>query len=321
MTQKLQELSHIRFARCRVRLRALEGGPLPRQLGRVLRGAMGAALRAVSCPTPDKLCEMCLLAGGCAYLQVFETPRPASANRLRGVSSIPRPFVLRPWEAPDDQIEQGKILDFELVLVGEAMRALPHLAVALGLMAGRGLGGERVPFTLLGIDQVITNDDQSRALFEGYRLVELPLPDHLRQVDVQEAPGRLTLEFLSPVCIVSGGRTVENLALEHLVRALMRRLSSLSYFHCGHELDLDFAGLKELARDVTVVESSLRPVRLQRYSRRQDRHMQMQGVVGSVSFTGDRLEAFMPLIALGETLHVGKNAVMGMGRYRVQDGS
>ena len=319
MTHELEELSHIHFARCRVRLRALEDGPLPPQPGKTLRGALGAALRSVSCPMPDgEDCETCPHSAGCAYLQIFATPRPISADRLKGVSSIPRPFVLRPWESPVDGVSAGQALDFELVLVGDALQAVPHLAVALGLLAGRGLGRERVPFHLLGIDQVLSNDDEPRVLFDGYRMMGTPLPDQLRREDFPPAPHRLTVEFQSPVCIVSGGRVVEQLTFEHLTRALMRRLSSLSYFHCGHELDLDFVGLKELARDITVEESSLEPVRQQRYSRRQDRRFAMQGLVGSVTFAGE-LERFAPLLALGIVLHVGKNCVMGMGQAKIRD--
>jgi CRISPR/Cas system endoribonuclease Cas6 (RAMP superfamily) len=49
----------------------------------------------------------------------------------------------------------------------------------------------------------------------------------------------------------------------------------------------------------------------------------MGGVTGSVVFEGPDAEIFMPyleLLAAGEVVHVGKGAVMGLGRMRVAKG-
>lgn len=49
----------------------------------------------------------------------------------------------------------------------------------------------------------------------------------------------------------------------------------------------------------------------------------MGGVVGTVTFQapdGETLAPFLPLLAMGKFVHVGKGAVMGLGRYRVQAG-
>ena len=44
--------------------------------------------------------------------------------------------------------------------------------------------------------------------------------------------------------------------------------------------------------------------------------MQLGGLVGSANYAGD-LAAFLPFVALGVFLHVGKNATFGLGKYRV----
>jgi len=55
---------------------------------------------------------------------------------------------------------------------------------------------------------------------------------------------------------------------------------------------------------------------IERYSRRQERRIPMGGLVGSVTYRGP-LDEFLPWLALGEHVHVGKNTVFGMGKYRL----
>ena len=54
----------------------------------------------------------------------------------------------------------------------------------------------------------------------------------------------------------------------------------------------------------------------ERYSARQDTKLKMGGAVGAAVYEGE-VEAFAPLLALGEVLHVGKGTGMGLGRYEI----
>jgi hypothetical protein len=51
-----------------------------------------------------------------------------------------------------------------------------------------------------------------------------------------------------------------------------------------------------------------------RFSSRQDQEMTLGGVIGEWTLLGD-LGELLPWFWLGQWLHVGKNATMGMGRY------
>jgi len=51
-----------------------------------------------------------------------------------------------------------------------------------------------------------------------------------------------------------------------------------------------------------------------RFSSRQDQEMTLGGVIGEWTLSGD-LEELLPWFWLGQWLHVGKNATMGMGKY------
>jgi hypothetical protein len=51
-----------------------------------------------------------------------------------------------------------------------------------------------------------------------------------------------------------------------------------------------------------------------RFSSRQQQEMTLGGVIGDWTLRGD-LKELLPWFWLGQWLHVGKNATMGMGRY------
>ena len=100
----------------------------------------------------------------------------------------------------------------------------------------------------------------------------------------------------------------------------MRRLSLLSYFHCGDDpADWDFKGIIEQAKGVTVKTRNLKWYDWERYSARQDTKLKMGGFIGEISFEGD-IGPFMPLIKAGEVLHVGKGTGFGLGKYKLSRG-
>ena len=152
-----------------------------------------------------------------------------------------------------------------------------------------------------------------------------------------------------------------------VIRALLRRVSSLSYFYGGQRWEVDYRGWIERAEQVQIADAEVRWVDWERFSTRQQREMNLGGIVGRVTYAGDRgqeagdrgqgtgsrsqesgvrnqesggssplanvsadqltnlptpnlptLEAFLPLLRLGELVHVGKAAVFGNGRYELQ---
>jgi CRISPR-associated endoribonuclease Cas6 len=132
--------------------------------------------------------------------------------------------------------------------------------------------------------------------------------------------GLLTLDFKTPARLIYNGHLTLDLEFHMLIRQLLRRISLLSYFHCGIDMsDWDFKGIIEKAKEVAVKKSNLKWYEWERYSARQDTRLNMGGFVGEISFEGD-IEPFMPLINAGEVLHVGKGTGFGLGRYEVKNG-
>ncbi len=278
---------------------------LPRYLFSPLRGVLGAQLKRLSCVARRyETCLDCPLSQHCAYGYIFETPRPEEADRLRLYPYLPHPFTFTPsYPAPaSPRVVIG------LTLVGRGIQYFPHFVLAFEAAGKRGLGEKRVPFRLAGI----RDHRHRRPLYQGGQLA----PPELYEEFPKRPCSHLRLVFHTPVTLRYHGQLVtpQTFAFHVLVRNLLRRLSSLSYFHAGQALDVDFKGLIAQAEEVRTVAQDLRLVTIRRYSARQKQVMPLRGLVGEVRFQGE-ITPFTPLLQAGELVHVGKNTSFGFGYY------
>lgn len=312
---------HMHIATYTFTLRALEELHLPEYKGSTLRGGFGHALRRVSCALRRQECAQCLLRERCVYLYLFETPPPKDTELMRLYPSVPHPFIIEPPLSRTLTVAEGEDLDFNLVLVGRAMEYLPYFVYAFVELGQTGLGKAKGRFTLERV--LLRQQDGPEEIYSRREQVlkqTKPVPAWERvMAGTLALQGRnaLTLEFLTPVRIKGDGHLVEEPEFHHLVRSLLRRISSLSYFHCGSRLELDFRGIIERATQIQCTERGLRWHDWERYSSRQKQRMTLGGFVGLATYAG-ALDEFLPLLALGEILHVGKAASFGLGRYRME---
>ena len=127
---------------------------------------------------------------------------------------------------------------------------------------------------------------------------------------------KITISLLTPLRLRFDGHITDKIEFHVLIRNLLRRISSLSYFHCGEKLEIDFRGLIEKAKAVKLLKGDIHWYDWKRYSTRQEEWMSLGGVTGTVSYEGD-ISDFMPLLRLGEYVHVGKGTSFGLGKYEI----
>lgn len=322
-------LDTFRCSRYRFILQASTSLHLNAFAGSTLRGGFGHLFKRTVCIWPSGDCDRCLLKERCAYPYVFETAPPPDAEKLRGLEQVPRPFVLEPPERGGRQsYRPGERFDFGLVLVGRGIGYLPHFLLTLGELGRTGLGANRGRFDVV---EVLAEHPR------GTRRIWTPGANGLAGIDValtaaelmrptalaglSELPHRLAVCFQTPARVRSEGQVRTALTFQELVRALLRRLSSLCYFHCGGELAVDFRGLIERASLIRTVAEDLRWQAQERFSGRQRQRIDMSGVLGRVVFEAPEpsvWEEYLPLLTAGEWVHVGKGTVMGLGKYRVE---
>lgn len=290
-------------------------------LGNELRGGIAWLLKRSVCLHPHySYCRDCPLQHNCAYPALFEPAPPPDAEVLRTHQNVPLPIVIRPPLALHAVYKAGDTLHFEVVLVGQALRQLAYVIAAVEQLGQKGLGRERIRWRLARVTAQRPDLEGEIAVYEGGLFVQ---SDYAFDTRLFYEPGEgvaegVTLVLESPTRLKHGGRLIEGAPPFHvLVRALLRRVSALSYFHCGERWETDYGGWIAHAEGVDIGQAASRWVTRERYSTRQERITPLSGATGQVHYRGD-IRPLLPLLRLGEVIHVGKNAVFGNGRYRVE---
>ncbi len=334
-----EQMDGLALARYEFALRARERVALPPFLGTALRGAFGHALKAIACAMPHGECGRCLLAERCRYTLLFETPAGVNPALLRKNKDAPRPYIFVPPlpyrddqkpPAPDEWlrervlVEQGETLPFGLTLLGEATRDAPYFVYAVSLMAQHGLGVERAVFDLLavwalGLDgppQLIYTPDMEHLVPRQEPTPTLGAWVRQRVAEIANSD-EITLHFLTPTRLRETGRTLPTTDFPTLVKFLSLRLAHTFSTHGAAPLEYDYPALLRQARAVRVKADGLHWRELQRRSNRQDTTLNLDGFMGAITFAGDDLQEFLPLLAAGELLHAGSSTPFGLGRYRL----
>lgn len=273
-------LEHIKIARYEIVLEAgTEGLLLPPFKGSTLRGGFGKAFQQVVCAQREKDCHCCLLQNTCPYSYIFETAPPPGGQALRKYENIPRPFVLEPPPETKTWYQPGEKLAFQLVLMGKAIDYLPYFIVIFRELGRTGIGKGRRKYSLAAVRAVNLRTGETTVIYSREK-------EMVTNVDVTVAgdePARLAGELLPgdrPADLIIRFITMTRLKYDRnytavpdfhiIIRNLLRRLSSISYFHHDTELALDFRGLIEKAEGVTLIDRQTRWEDWERYSSRQD---------------------------------------------------
>lgn len=306
------------LARYRLDFRVATPLVLPPFAGSALRGVFGSALRYTACLTKAKVCDGCPLLNTCPYAQVFEPRPPRPDHPLQNFSQIPRPYVIEPPEWGETLYKPGDELSFNLVLAGRALEQLPIILWAFNKALENGVGRADGKALLERVVHLVGND--KTVILDG---PTGSIADHI--TTPPSAPSfsgqTVTLHFDTPLRLQDQGHraSVEEHTPRRLLMALIRRIALMAEFHGDGPLALDFKGLATSA-DSLQSDRQLEWRDWTRYSSRQRQKMQLGGFVGRWTLRGDSetLSQFLPFLHLGQWLHVGKEAVFGLGGYRLE---
>lgn len=320
----------LEFQKFSFTLEAKEPLVLPSYKGSTLRGGFGHAFKRVVCALRDKECQDCILKEKCIYSYVFETPPPSDTKIMRKYTAVPHPFIIEPPPEKRRGYIPGNEIKFGLILIGRAIDYLPYFIYTFDELGKIGIGKGKGKYELKTVRDISEKMQDAGQGESGTNIIYNSTTKTLKSF----SPSSLSLEFnndsslssrhcylslsfLTPTRIVYDGRFIFDLEFHMLIRQLLRRVSLLSYFHCGGDpTEWDFKGIIKRAEEVKVVKRDMRWYDWERYSARQDTRMKMGGFVGEITFEGD-IGSFMRLIQAGEVLHVGKGTSFGLGQYRI----
>lgn len=334
-----------------LRFRAEVTAPLrlPPAAGAALRGALFGALREQFCLAGrGPLCGRPAVVVSCPVCFLLA---PVDEHDRRG-RDVPRPYVLRAptGDAPGVVrpliFASGQHLEFELATFGRALGHFPYALLGMEEMGRRGLGARRQgQFRLEEVWAVNPLAGRQEAIYRRSRdrVVRAPsVPIGAEQVAEEAAvlarrggDRRLRLVLVTPTRLIERDRLVKQDAFEFapFLARLLERLSAL-FGRYGDEEDrgeedgagsgrgvagrpFEAAALLRTAGDIRVVERRLVWRELFRASGRHGRMVPMGGLVGEVVLEGD-LGPFLPWLVWGSLVHVGKDAAMGNGQFRLE---
>ena len=299
---------------------------LPSYYGSTLRGGFGHAFRRIICAFKKKECTDCLLKHQCVYAYVFETPIPADAQIMRKYTAAPHPFILEPDINNRQTFHKGEDFSFGLTLIGRATDYLPYFIYAFEELGRIGIGKGRGKYELRKVTEEGGKGhdlQEKRIIYSGDTklLTQTNSPTQWADILINhpEPSNAIQVFFITPTRIKYNNHLIKDLEFHVFFRNLLRRISLLSYFHCGHRIDdTGFKDFIEQAGKIKTIKRSLYWHDWERYSNRQNTRMKMGGFMGEITYEGE-LRDFRPYIKLGEYMHVGKGSGFGLGRYRIEE--
>jgi CRISPR-associated endoribonuclease Cas6 len=319
----LSPLHSLRFARFTFDLEATEDLHLPQYKGSTFRGGFGNALKKALCMTKTFDCPPCLLKHTCHYISVFEPKIDKMvADLLRIGRDAPQPFVLEPPLTDQRQFKKGERLSVGLVLIGRVMELLPSIVYAFTVFGERvGLGTAKGKFAVRRM-----TDADGAVVFDGKTFTGdfrvMTFPEFLHS---NGSPQSVTMQFLTPTRIMtSHGNSRRHLMrlrttddLWTFIETLYHRLFVLTNLYCLSDIQPYTAKRIPLnSRQLSLSNVDIGWMDWERYSNRQHIPMKLGGFVGQITLKGE-VDDLLPLLRIGEYLHVGKGTSFGLGQFKL----
>lgn len=217
------------------------------------------------------------------------------------------------------------------MLIGRAVDFLSSFVLSFHKLAGEGLGLNRARCTLQRVEEICLSangrgpDDCEAKLVYSIEdqlcraaismNADQWVETRLRQFSARKENGslqRITIRFLTPTFLRAGGEVVRRPEFHHVFKRLRDRINAFNTFFGDGPLEADFRGLGERAEKVGTVSAQIRWIERTRTSSRTGMWHDLSGFVGEATYEGEFTE-FLPWLALGELLHVGKHTAWGNG--------
>jgi hypothetical protein len=344
-------LTQLPIVRLRFDLQALEPAAVPAHKGPMLRMALLWWLSEYLCPLDERCRHGCRLPSECLYGRICEPvfdPSWPSELQARMGRTPPPAYVL--WDLHDRRtyLEAGAEWGFELVLIGElALNNLPAVVAAMQRGAEEGMipdwqegGQQRLPRLRSRVRRVAlpatergsspperrlcdeqVHNGRLELVWQDYSVkdVTLSYANALQWAQAWERPLRaLSVRYLSPVRIREDGQPVEIPHFGPVVRQSVRRLRMLSVVHGAGEWPREeFGPLLDLAESVCLEHHETSYTGFVRRSKRAGSDV-VEGFVGQAWYAAEDFRPLLPMLWLGQWLHIGKEYVLGNGRYALE---
>jgi len=257
----------------------------PYFIGSQLRGALGYALKKVTCINPSYTCEGCFATTNCLYHEFYEEKNTFHKYRF--------------------DFELGlSYYNFDFYLFDTATAKLPYVVSAFHMLLTQiGLGVEKK--TYKEFDMYI-ND--ANCFKDG----KLTLPkDFTKKLEIDNFCPNITLRFTTPLRIKKENRYLrsDEIELSDIINSIYQRQMKL--------LGRDY---KKFPYPIVgeIVSKNLEFKELTRQSNRQKITMNLGGLIGEITIKDISKECY-EVLKVGELIALGKSTVFGLGKIEVKE--
>lgn len=290
-------LPFLKTTRYIVKFKALQEISLPEYAGSTLRGAFGHALKNIACLTAMNNKNQCSCGAehACLYKRIFEAESKTLKLQTR-LQDIAPPFLVEAHSLPS-KINTSEQAHFFMTLFGEfAHSQLMIIQLAWQRALADGLGFK-----------TMENQNQSQLL--SFDVCDRPNVKF-------ESEECIRLQFISHIRLQHHGKilTQENVEIKFLMHSLIRRYLVLLEAHSNIILEQKI--IESLYNDAEKIigRVNLSPIEWARWSNRQKRKMQMDGLIGNIELKNISFN-LQQLLYWGQWFHLGKGSVFGLGGY------
>jgi hypothetical protein len=257
----------------------------PYFIGSQLRGALGYALKKVTCINPSFICNGCFMASNCLYYSFYEEKNIFHKYRF--------------------DFELGKdYYDFSFYLFDDVCDKLPYLLSAFYLIfTQNGLGYDR---------KVIEKEDLN-IYINNISCIEngnLNIPQKfITLFKIDEIYSDIKLKFVTPLRLKKNNRFIrdDSFELKDIINSIyQRQMRLIGYSHKKFPYPIEG----------NIVKKEINYQKLTRRSNRQQTTMNLDGIVGEIEIKNLNKECF-EVLKLGEIIGVGKQTVFGLGKIKL----
>jgi CRISPR-associated endoribonuclease Cas6 len=265
----------------------------PYFIGSQLRGALGYALKKVTCINPSYTCEGCFLTesaqhkatSNCLYYEFYEEKN--TFHKYRFDFELARPYY-----------------DFDFYLFDSATAKLPYVISAFIMMLTQnGLGRDKKTYSDFSM---FVND------IECYKEGKISLPNEvIKKMQIDKICHNIKLKFVTPLRIKKENRFLrsDEIELESIINSIYQRQMKL--------LGRDFKKFPyKIQGDIISKDISFKD--LTRQSNRQKTTMNMGGLIGEMEIQNLNKESY-EVLKVGELIGVGKQTVFGLGKIKIEE--
>lgn len=250
----------------------------------------------------DALCHTCNDRSQCPYPANFAQDLAVDPYALKRHQKPALPFAFDPPLLPSLP-NKGESFEIVLSIFGTAINHVAHYVEAARRLFQSPLTPGSVRGTVEGVESLdwqgnaiplpIRNPSGAMMIVRGDDIVSM-----------FSCSARLVLR--TPLQLLRDGRPMKYLEPSHLLRSIVRRVSSMVYYYGGDEMEADYELLAQASREAALVDAAI--------AWEEWGGGRVAGLVGEATLTG-LVDEFRPFLALGGLMHLGKGAAFGMGRF------